>query len=340
MKIVVLYGEVGEEAPADEQDALVQVEVISAALSRFGHTPIPVSFSLDVRGAIDTLHNLAPDIAFNIVESVEGQGRLIHLAPAILDFLKIPYTGARTEAMFLTSNKLLGKTMFRGSGILTPDWFTVQNLNNGVPIHEDRYIVKSVWEHASVGLSEDSIIEATCSSDLRTALEQRQQNIGGEGFVEAYIEGREFNLSLLAGGDGPEVLPPAEIRFDDYPQEKLRIVDYRTKWDDKSFEYHHTPRCFDFPPEDESLLQRLKTTANQCWKLFGLRGYARVDFRVDHAGSPWVLEVNANPCLSPDAGFIAAANEAGLSFDQVIERILQDAYFSSGSEVSQENPTL
>jgi D-alanine-D-alanine ligase len=165
---------------------------------------------------------------------------------------------------------------------------------------------------------------AESTSTLHQALKEQRAHLGGEGFAEVYIEGREFNLSLLAGPRGPEILPPAEVCFDTYPQEKLRIVDYRAKWEEGSFEYQHTPRRFDFPRTDDVLLQRLKTLAKACWKLFGLRGYARVDFRVGRAQTPWILEVNANPCLSPDAGFIAAATQAGLTLHQVIERIMQD----------------
>jgi D-alanine-D-alanine ligase len=76
---------------------------------------------------------------------------------------------------------------------------------------------------------------------------------------------------------------------------------------------------------DCKLLAELIRTAQRCWQVLGLRGYARVDFRVDEHNRPWVLEVNANPCLSPDAGFVAAANRAGLSFVQIIERLLADA---------------
>jgi D-alanine-D-alanine ligase len=102
-------------------------------------------------------------------------------------------------------------------------------------------------------------------------------------------------------------------------------VGHRAKWEADSFEFHHTPRRFDFPPGDEELLARLQHLATACWRLFGLRGYARVDFRVDRQGRPWILEVNANPCLSPDAGFIAAADRAGLSFEAMIQRILDQA---------------
>ena len=132
----------------------------------------------------------------------------------------------------------------------------------------------------------------------------------GQFFAERYIEGREFNQAVLAG----ELLPMAEIRFVEFPDDKLRIVDFRAKWEEDSFEYTHTLRSFDFAAADQPLLEELRAVARRCWDVFGLSGYARVDFRVDGDNRPWVLEINANPCLSPDSGFYAAAERAGLSF--------------------------
>jgi D-alanine-D-alanine ligase len=102
-------------------------------------------------------------------------------------------------------------------------------------------------------------------------------------------------------------------------------VDYAAKWESGSMQFARTPRRFDFPNRDRELLERLGELAQRCWRLFELRGYARVDFRVDLEGQPWVLEVNTNPCLSPDAGFLAAAGQAGLSPTEVIRRIVEGA---------------
>jgi D-alanine-D-alanine ligase len=146
----------------------------------------------------------------------------------------------------------------------------------------------------------------------------------GDWFAEAYVEGREVNLALLADGNDVQVLPATEIRFDGYPAGKPKIVGYAAKWDAESFEYRHTPRVFLDPRAEPELLSRLEGLARDCWRLFRLRGYARVDFRVDPQKRPWILEVNANPCLSPDAGFAAAAAHAGISYTDLIGRVASD----------------
>jgi D-alanine-D-alanine ligase len=183
--------------------------------------------------------------------------------------------------------------------------------------------VKSATEDASLGLDDDSVVtgrEASVARASRCASE-----FGGRWFAEAYIEGREFNVSLLEENGGPRVLPIPELRFLHWPAEKPRIVGYASKWDDASTESENTVRAFGLMSGEPALARRLSELAVAAWTLFGLRGYARVDFRVDQAGNPLILELNPNPCIEPHAGFVAAAAEAGMSYDQVVEQILSTA---------------
>ncbi|MCK9364743.1 MAG: hypothetical protein M0P74_14240 [Syntrophales bacterium] len=345
MKIAIMHGEVAKGAGPDEQDGLAEVAFVSDALARLGHEPCVVSVSLNLEESLQKLSNIRPSLVFNLVESLSGKGSLIHLAPALLDALGIPYTGVRTEAMFLTSNKLLAKRTLAGAGLPTPPWVS-ESEKPKMTTGQGTWIVKSLWEHASVGLDEESVFFAADQTKIIEEMAARGKTLGGSWFAERFIEGREFNVSLIAGenptpkckgedsaggaaplpeqGD-PLVLPPAEIRFDGYPLGKVRVVGYRAKWEEKSFEYAETARSFAFPQSDAPLLARLKELALACWRLFELRGYARVDFRVDAAGRPWILEVNANPCLSPDAGFLAAAAQFKMSHAEVLSRIINDA---------------
>jgi len=160
----------------------------------------------------------------------------------------------------------------------------------------------------------------------RAELARRAGRAGSPWFAEAFIEGREFNLGLLDGPNGPTVLPPAEMLFEDFPEGKPRIVGYAAKWHEDSFEYSHTVRRFDLPGQDGALVAEMSRQALACWRLFGLRGWARVDFRVDGAGRPFILEVNANPCLSPDAGFAAGLARAGIPFIEAVGRIAAAAH--------------
>jgi len=325
MRVAVAYNRVEASGSPDEADVMAQVAAVCAALGRLGHDTCEVPCTLDLTALERALRSFRPQVAFNLVESLGGHARLIHVVPALLDSLRIPYAGSGADAVYVTSHKVLAKQRLAAAGLPTPAWIDSRTAGGGEAPGKDGWIVKSLWEHASVGLDEDETVLSRTPEDAGRAIARQAQRFGGEWFAERFIEGREFNLSLLTGNDGAQALPPAEIVFDAYPPDKLRIVGYRAKWEPDSYEYTHTLRRFDFPPQDSALLEALKETASACWELFGLGGWARVDFRVDAAGRPWVLEVNANPCLSPDAGFAAALLEAGIDFDAAVEDILRAA---------------
>ncbi len=118
------------------------------------------------------------------------------------------------------------------------------------------------------------------------------------------------------------MLPIAEICFDGFPRGIYPIVGYKAKWDKDSFEYHHTPRVFPRNLPD-ALERKIHQTALRCFRHFMLRDYGRVDMRVDHSGGVYVLEINANPCISPDAGFPAALGQAGIGYEEFVFRLFQ-----------------
>jgi D-alanine-D-alanine ligase len=341
VRLALVHNALSVPSSPDDRDVLVQVQAVHQALEKSGHTVCKLTCGLNLEEIRSRLMFWQTDVVFNLVESLAGTGRLITHFPALLDAMPLPYTGAGTEALFLTSNKLLAKAWMHAAGLPTPVWIDPFAFESGTgemrrpetKNRDGRWIIKSVWEHASIGLDETSLVNGFDLQTLLAAIHQRAPLLGGSSFGEAYIEGREFNLSLLDGFKGPQVLPPAEILFEGYEDGKTRIVDYRAKWDEHSFEFHHTPRRFEFGHQDLTLLDQLTALARTCWHLFRLKGYARVDFRVDTDGRPWILEVNANPCLSPDAGYAAALQQAGISFDEAVNRILAAAeHPSSGTK--------
>lgn len=322
--IVILHTDVAPNAGLDELDCLQQAQAVSAAMISLGYEPIMLPFVMDLNENMATLRTLQPDVVFNLVETLAGRGSMIYFATALLDYLQIPYTGCLTDAMFLTSNKPLAKQMLQAAGIATPPWLTADGITVGHTT-TDTYILKPSWEDASVGLDDKAILRSTNREMLLNALNNRKQNLGMDCFAEAYIDGREFNIALLATDQGVRILPAAEILFHDFPPEKLKFLDYRAKWVEDSFEYDNTRRSFDMNPQDTALIASLREISLAIWHLFGLRGYARVDFRVDGQGNPFVLEINANPCLSPDAGFAAALEQASIKYSEAIDHIIRSA---------------
>jgi D-alanine-D-alanine ligase len=341
MRIVVLHNDVATDTAPSDLDVLHQRDAVLAALRALGHHAEAWSCTLDLSETKTRLDAQRPDVVFNLVESLSGTDRLMAAAPLLFDALHVPYTGVPTRALLITNGKLTTKQCLREAGLPTAPWFTRRMARwEGLPWPDASgfaadaggdttrlapLMIKAIWEHASFHMDDGAIVSPSSNAALAEVLHVREQATGQPHFAEPFLEGREFNLSVLASDAGPQVLPPAEIDFGDFPPDKPRIVGYQAKWDAESFEFHHTPRRFEFPPADRGLLAELSRLAADCWNRFGLRGYARVDFRVDRTGRPWILEVNSNPCLSLDAGFAAAVERAGMTYDQAIDRIIQDA---------------
>ncbi len=317
MKVVILYNRPAPGDPASE-DVLAQARLVETALAERGAATARVELADDLRGMLDALLDARPDIVFNLAESVNEDPRLYPNVAAVLELLGVPFTGCGSWCMMATTDKPLAKLALAGAGLPTPAWTTADAAG---PAALDRvdppWIVKPALEDASIGVDDASVVSEPAS--LAAALRRRGDR---KRLVEHYVEGREFNLSLLETDGELRVLPIAEIQFAGWPPGKPRIVGYDAKWREDSFEYAHTPRRFLGDAEPE-LQARLRGLARDAAALFGVEGYARVDFRVDAAGRPFILEVNANPCLSPDAGFLAAAREAGLRPADVVEAIVE-----------------
>jgi D-alanine-D-alanine ligase len=315
LKIAVLHGATLERP--DEVDTLRTAEAVQGALGRLGHAAELVHVGPDL-AALEGLATRRPDLVFNLVEAIGGDGAMAAEVPPALDRYGLPYTGCGAGATDRCLAKPAMKRAMAAAGLPTPAWsLTGEGLE-----HLPRVIVKAVAEHASLGIDAGSVVPGAAAP---AEVARRTGRLGVAHFAEEYVEGREFNLGLLDGPAGPEVLPPAETLFVGYPDDRPRIVDYEAKWAEDSHAYNNTPRRFAFGDEDRALVEELSALALRAWALFGLAGYARVDFRVDAAGRPTILEVNTNPCIAPDAGFFAAAAEAGLSFEAMVARIVDAA---------------
>jgi D-alanine-D-alanine ligase len=301
----------------DEIDTLTSAEAVAGALAELGFATDIVAIDLNLRD-IELLKRRQPILVFNLVDAVRGDGRLAPVIPSLLDAVGLPYTGAHSDAWLETLSKIATKRTLAREGLPTPEWS-----EDGKGLDPDgRFIVKSAWEHGSLGLDASSVVKG---AEAAGAILARNGRFRTEHFAEAYIEGREFNLALLEARGGASVLPIAEMLFEDWGEGAPRIVGYDAKWRPESKAYTGTPRRFGLERDEPRLAAELEALALSAWDLFGLAGYTRIDFRVDGEGRPFILEVNVNPCLSPDAGFAAAAGAARLSYRDLIGRIVEAA---------------
>lgn len=267
----------------------------------------------------------APDtIVFSLLEAPPGRPWEQAAATAVLELADMRFTGADAGSIWLTTDKVATRALLASAGLpIAPGG--VLDLQRPAVLERvpPPWILKPAHEDASLGLDGDPVCHTRAAAHAR-ALDLHRRFPGQPVLAEHFLPGREFNVSLLAEGASVEVLPVAEISFIDFPPDRPPLVGYEAKWVGGSFEDTHTVRRFP-GQEDADLCARLADLARRCWTTCGLRGYARVDFRLDETGAPCILEVNANPCLSPGAGFLAAAAQANLAPEAVVARILEAA---------------
>jgi len=317
LKVGIIHNEPipkGEPNWESSVDVLAQVEAIEASLSELGQPHVRIPFSRDLGRFVSQMQAAGISKAFNLCESVDEDPLLIGHPAAVLELLGIPFTGSSAMALLLSTDKLTVKRLLTASGLHTPAFFLYeggaapQSAGLNFPV-----ILKPRFQDASIGIEQESVVED--SAELMPRLADHYARYGAI-LVEEYVAGREFNVSLF-GYPQARVMPLAEIDFSGFPSDLHRIVSYKAKWDEDSFEYHHTQRIFpDSLPE--ALQQSMRRTAQDCFALFGLRDYARVDLRLDGQGRLSILEINANPCLSPDAGFPAAVAQSAMSYTEMV----------------------
>lgn len=315
MHIMILTDPVGEQATKDESDTLIQVAAVRRALRRLGHSVEVAYFSLNLIQVARRIKSSGCDLVFNLVENL-ASSRLLHLVPLLCQSIGVRCSGGGSTTLSLSGDKVEAKRLLALKRLPTAPWIEDSGQKNLKEFLHVKMIIKPRAEEASVGITEASVRSFSTIREIKGLFEE------GDVFAEEYIDGREFNLSILPGGD---VLPPAEMLFIDYPPTRTRVVGYEAKWEEDSFAYQHTKRTFSFPEEDALLLKVLTDLAKETYALFGASGYARVDFRVNKAGEPFILELNSNPCIAPDSGFVAAAAEAGYSYERLIETLITEA---------------
>jgi D-alanine-D-alanine ligase len=322
LKVGIIHNEPiphGEPNWESSADVLAQVEAIEAALTELGQPHVRLPFTRDLGRFVSQVKTAGITKAFNLCESVDEDPLLIGHPAAVLELLSIPFTGSSAMALLLSTDKLTVKRLLTASGLRTPAFFLYEGNEVLRPAGlKFPVILKPRFQDASIGIEQESVVEE--STELLPRLEELYARYGAI-LVEEYVAGREFNVSLF-GYPQPRVMPLAEIDFSGFPAELHRIVSYKAKWDEESFEYHHTQRIF---PDNlpEPLQQAMRCMAQECFHLFGLRDYARVDLRLDQQGRLAILEINANPCLSPDAGFPAAVAESKMSYTEMVGEFLR-----------------
>jgi len=265
------------------------------------------------------------DVVFNLVESLaDGPEWACHV-PATVRAMGKACTGNGTPGLLFSLDKAKSKAILSAAGVPCPQGrvFAPGETPQAQDLFEGPFIVKPICADASEGIDEQAVVRSK-GRRLKDAIRRIHETLGQPALVEQFIEGRELNVSVIRAKGQVRVLPLAEIDFSAFGRGRPRIVGYEAKWRADSFAFHHTPRIIPAPLPDKQA-DEVRALADRACRALECRDYCRVDFRLDAKGRPYVLEVNANPDISPDAGFAAALEAAGIPYRRFVEMTVQNA---------------
>lgn len=311
MKTAIVFDALTALGPEPDVQILETVERIEHALETDGHTVVRVPASSEPRW-VERLRRGKFDLVFNLCESIDGMAELEPPAISALELLGVPFTGNSSWTLALCLRKPILNALLDRAGVPVPAWTVLRRgeemTSVGFPA-----ICKPAAEDSSVGVEQRSVVRSMRALRARiVAMHQRWEEV----MVQRFIDGREVYVGIV----GDQVMPMSEVDFTRMPRGMWKIVSYRSKWMTGSDEDEGAkPICP--APLDEGLRDELEALALKAWSVVGGRGYGRVDFRIDREGRPWLLEVNPNPDISPDAGLARMASAAGSDYETFIRDI-------------------
>jgi len=289
------------------------IDVIVSAIESCGFKTKKIG---NVSNLLEKIDNLGVDIVFNISEGIFGRNRESQV-PVILEMVGIPFVGADALTLALTLDKVMAKKIFIAEGIPTPSFFEIKTLDNLANTDHLKFplIVKPRFEGSSKGLNDNSRVENM--EELKKQTEYIINTYKQPALIEEFISGQEFTVAII-GNDPPQVLPVVQIK-----------IDGRLKLNDKFYTFARitSDRLEYICPArvGQDLKKKISELALRTYNAVECRDFGRVDFRVDNEGRPYVLEINPLPSLSTEDVFMVVAKEIGISYPEMIGKILNSA---------------
>lgn len=320
---VIVYNDTPDSNPEDDDylsEAAVkdEAEAVKEALKRAGYNPrlLPIR---EFEAAVKEIQADRPDIIFNLCEGYKGNAGYEKNIAALWELTGIPFTGNSSLTLGIAQNKVLSKKLFESENILTPPY----EVFNSVPEKTSLsfpLIAKPSREDASLGIRSNSLIRNLdeLKSNVRTILEKYKQPV----LVEEFIDGREFNISVIGSSDDPKALPVSEIDFSELGADIPKITSYEAKWLEEHPLYKKTPAVCPAKISDK-LKSELQDIARRVFKVLEAKDYGRVDVRLSADNKIYVLEFNPNPDISPVAGFIRSIKASGMTYEDFVEFLIK-----------------
>ena len=322
--LVLMHEDLVPPDPLNGQDVVgaewkTEYDVVST-LRKLGHDVKPLGVKSDLGVLRSAVEDWKPHIAFNLLEEFDGVAVYDQNVVSYLELLHVPYTGCNPRGLMLARDKALSKKLFSFHRIPFPDFMVVPQGRTAKRPKGLSFplIVKSVTEEASHGISQASIVQDDVK--LKERVEFIHANIGTGALIERYIEGREFYVGVMGNGH-VHVLPVWELIMDKLPDDARRIATERVKWS-RAYQDKYGIRSEEARNLPEGKAEEIQHLAKRVYRALGLSGYARIDVRMDAAGSVYVLEANPNPQISHDEDFSDSAEKDGYPYKDLLQELL------------------
>ena len=302
-----------------EAEWKMEYDVIET-LREIGHEVRVRGVHDDLSGIRPTVATFLPHIVFNLLEAFAGVATFDQNVVSYLELLRLPYTGCNPRGLIMARDKALSKKLLAYHRVPVPD-FTVVRVGHK-PVVPRRMsfplIVKSLFFESSIGISQASVVEN--QEQLAKRVTFVHESLGMAAILEQFVDGRELYVGVI-GNERLEVLPVWEMSFAGMPENRWQIATERVKWSTRYQKRHGimTSRA-DLPA---ATVEHIGRIAKRTYRALDLIGYARIDIRLDADGRPYVIDANPNPNLAYGEDFAESAETAGISYEQLLDRIIR-----------------
>jgi D-alanine-D-alanine ligase len=331
VKVLVLFDMARPATPGEtfsprvlkeDEDKQTEADVLSC-LQRLGHQVETLAVFDDVVSIVEKLKEFTPDVVFNLTESFHSNRAHEPNIPALLELLRMRYTGAKPDGLILCKDKALAKKVLLYHRLRVPH-FVISSESR--PLKRLRRFVFPAFVKPLSEESSDGIAKASFAKSEEEALERARfihEKFQCDALIEEYIEGRELYLSVM-GNRKLTVFPPREIFFEQMPEDEPKFATFKAKWDDayrKKWGIKNGP-AGELPV---GLQEKLTRLARKVYRVLKIRGLGRIDVRLTASGEIVIIEANPNPSLARDEDFAQSAAAAGVDYEQLIQKILDTA---------------
>lgn len=276
--------------------------------------------------AFEKFRKLKPDIVFNFAECAYGLSREAQI-PAMLDMLRIPYTGSDPLTLATCLNKARTKEILSYNKIANAKFIVassvddLKNFDLALPV-----IVKPLAEGSSKGIFNSSLV--TDRNQLIDSVRLNTAKYNQPLIIEEFLPGREFTAAILGNNGSATVLPLVEVNFGELPKDIHPIYSYEAKWvydtSDNPLDIFSCPASV-----DADLLNNINSIVLKTYNVLNCKDWCRIDVRLDANNNPNIIEVNPIPGILPkpedNSCFPKAARAHGLSYSDLVNSVLTSA---------------